>query len=175
MPKFQDGISPIKWALLCAFFMVNLGQLRNLLIIKDRKAVVVKLSIVAITLNIIANYVAIKAGFGITGVAASSSIAAFFFFLSLSIVALKYAESVSLLSFLASVLIPPLCLLLALLALDHFVIYGNLIVEFVIKVFFFLLASLFVGFYINRRTNIVTIVLKIITNRIKEEISAIRY
>ena len=167
MPKFQDGISPIKWALLCAFFMVNLGQLRNLLIIKDRKAVVVKLSIVAITLNIIANYVAIKAGFGITGVAASSFIAAFFFFLSLSIVALKYAESVSLLSFLASVLIPPLCLLLVLLALEYFVIYGNLVVEFAIKVFFFLLASLFMGYYINRRTNIITIVLKIITNRVK--------
>jgi hypothetical protein len=74
---------------------------------------------------------------------------------------------VSLFSFLTSVLIPPLCLLLVLLALEYFVIYGNLVVEFAIKVFFFLLASLFIGYYINRRTNIITIVLKIITNRVK--------
>ena len=167
MPKFQNGISPIKWALLCTFFMVNLGQIRHLLIMKERQIVVMKMSIVAITLNIIANYFAIKGGFGITGVAASSSIAAFFLFLSLSIIALKYVESVSLFSFLTSVLIPPLCLLLALLALEYFVIYGNLVVEFAIKVFFFLLASLFMGYYINRRTNIITIVLKIITNRVK--------
>ena len=175
MPKFQEGISPMKWALLCTFFMVNLGQVRNLLIMKERQVVVMKMSIVAITLNIIANYIAIKAGFGITGVAVSSSIAAFFFFLSLSIIALKYVESVSLFRFLTRVLVPPLCLLLALLALEHFVIYGILVVELAVKVFFFLLASLFVGFYINRRTNIVTIVLRIIMNKIKGEMSAIRY
>ena len=174
MPKFQEGISPMKWALLCTFFMVSLGQVRHLLIMKERQVTVMKMSIAVIALNIVINYAAIKSGFGITGVAASSSIAAFLFFLGLSIVALKYIDRLTLFHFLTRVLVLPLCLLLAILALEHFVIYGILVVELAVKVFFFLLASLFVGFYINRRTNIVTIVLRIIMNKIKVEMAVIR-
>ena len=166
IPKFQPGINSMKAMLFSTFFMIVSGLWENFLVVKNRQIVLVITSISAIIMNIILNYILIKMHFNITGVAMASSFTTFFVFITFSILGMYYLENIKgFFLFFIRVLTPLVLITLEVLLIERFVYFANPILECLIRLFVFLICSIGIAFYINRRTGAVNIIIDILRDK----------
>lgn len=168
LPKFLPGINAMKGMLLCTFFMLVAGQLHNLLVLKKKQSLLIATVISAISLNIIGNYLLIKAGFGITGVSLSSAFSTFFVFIIFSFLGMRYLHNLAGMPlFIARVFIPLVFTVLILFFLERFMIFPNIILECILRLLIFSLYSLAIVYYINRQTGLVGVLFSIVKDRLR--------
>jgi len=169
MPKYTAGIQAMKVMMLCTFFIVIAGHLRNFLVMKNRQIALMNITIFAIALNVIMNYIAIKFGYGIAGVAGASSVAALVMFFAIAVFALSYIEGASLAGFFVRVFALPLYSVLVMLTLEHFLGTAQSIRGAVLALVFFLIASSLTVYYVNRKTNVIGMLVDMVKEKFKNK------
>lgn len=167
VPKFLPGISAMKAMLISTFFMLISWQLQNILVIKKKQMIMVAAVFSAIIINIICNYLCIRYGLGITGVAASSSFAAFLVFVAFSVLGMYYLKAVNKLgSFFLRIFIPFLLTAAVLFLIERSITAANPIAACSLSLLLFSAYSSAVVFYLNKRAGLVNIVVSIIREKI---------
>lgn len=173
IPRFHPGLNAMKAMLFSTFFMIVSGLWENLLVVKNRQIILVITSISAIIINIILNYVAIKMHFGIAGVAMASAFTTFLVFIIFSILGMRYLENLKgLILFFVRVFSPLILIIIEILLIERFICFANPILECLIRLFVFLMCSIGVAFYINRRTGAVDIIITILMDKFIKSKSA---
>jgi len=166
IPRFHPGLNAMKAMLFSTFFMIASGLWENFLVVKNRRIILVITSISAIIMNIILNYIAIKMHFGIVGVATASAFTTFLVFIIFSITGMHYLENLKgLILFFVRVLSPLILIVIEILLIEHFICFANPILECLMRLLLFLICSLGVAFYINKRTGAINIIINILRDK----------
>jgi Na+-driven multidrug efflux pump len=120
----------------------------------------------AIIMNIILNYVVVKMHFGIVGVAMASAFTTFLVFIIFSILGMHYLENLKgLILFFVRVLSPLMLIIIEILLIERFICFANPILECLMRLLLFLICSLGVAFYINKRTGAINIIINILRDK----------
>ncbi|MFH0732461.1 MAG: oligosaccharide flippase family protein [Candidatus Omnitrophota bacterium] len=82
LPKFTPGIIAMQIILLDVFFRALCPQTRAFLVAVNKTRWIIKVVLITIALNIILNYILIRKGHGIEGVAVATAISSFFLFIA---------------------------------------------------------------------------------------------
>ena len=166
IPRFHPGLNAMKAMLFSTFFMIVSGLWENLLVVKSRQIILVITSMSAIIMNIILNYVVVKMHFGIVGVAMASAFTTFLVFITFSILGMHYLENLKgLIMFFVRVLSPLMLIIIEILLIERFICFANPILECLMRLFLFLICSLGVAFYINKRTGAKNIIINILRDK----------
>ncbi|NQT95559.1 MAG: oligosaccharide flippase family protein [Candidatus Omnitrophica bacterium] len=159
LPKFIPGILAMQILLLEIFFASCCAQAYYFIIAMKKQARVIFIVISAIILNVIGNYVLIKKGYGIYGVAYATSFVTFLNFIVLQTYAMKhFAKAKEILFFLGKIIAPLIYTLIIALFLESSVKIPNMYIETAVKSFLLLVASLPGLLYINRETKIINLI-----------------
>ncbi len=168
MPKFKPGINAMKAMLFYTFFLIMYGQWQNLLVVKERQNVLVLISLAAIIINTVLDFIAIRMHFGITGVAAASAFTTFSVFIAFTFLGMRYLENLKgLFLFLVSVFAPLFLVIFEIFLIERFIVSANPVLECLIRLLLFMICSLGIVFYINKRTGVVNIIINIIKNKFR--------
>jgi len=169
MPRYEPGISAMKVMLVCTFFMVVSGHLRNLLVMKERQVFLMKLTFLAIVINAVVNYSVLRAGMGITAVAAASSFTAFVLFAGIFFFAIAYVKDIKPHRTFIRILAPFAYSIAVVFILEMVVPAKSILLTASIKLVSFALAALVIIFHVNRQTHVFAIVSGMIKDRFKKE------
>ncbi|MBF0215767.1 MAG: oligosaccharide flippase family protein [Candidatus Omnitrophica bacterium] len=169
MPDFGPGIGAMKMMLVCTFFIVLSGHIKNYLIVNNRVMFLLFTTLGAIAVNAGLNYFAIRNGFGITGVAVSSSIAAMLMFLVISVDIFGLVKGVSFTGYLARTFLPFILVFLVVFAIGSYVKFGNEALELAVKTVLYGLFTLAGLAYIDKNTGIGKILLELVSDKIKRK------
>ncbi|MDP2923631.1 MAG: polysaccharide biosynthesis C-terminal domain-containing protein [Candidatus Omnitrophota bacterium] len=168
LPKFTPGINAMRIFLLAIFFLTISSYPNNFLVAMEKQTVLIPIVSVSILVNIFLNYIFIKSGYGISGVALATSISAFVSFFIISLYALKHSEKmIGILKFFVIVLFPLAYCFFILKVISLFSFSCSVIIDAIFKAIVFVLFSLPLIFYINRKTGIVRILTDIILQKIR--------
>lgn len=164
LPRFIPGILAAQILLLDIFFRSCCPQARSFLIALNKQVKILPITITAILINIILNYIFIKMDFGIYGVAVGTSIATLFNFLCILIYAMShFAETKEILLFILRILFPLLYITAVVISCSCLIKAGNAYLNLAISIAVLAVFSIPLLFYINRKTHI----LRLIFNSIK--------
>ncbi|MDP8259075.1 MAG: oligosaccharide flippase family protein [Candidatus Aadella gelida] len=163
LPKFISGIPALKLLLIATFFYTASPQSDHFLIALNKQARLIPITSFVIVLNIIGNYILIKMGYGITGVAAATSIAAFAAFSVTLFYAMMHLGGIlNALKFMGKVVVPLLYATLVVIGLDRLIMFDNVWVMLSAKIIAF-------GFFfspwiykVNKATGIIAMVIGVI-------------
>jgi len=155
LPRFIPGILAMRVFLLAAFFTSLVPQASQSLIAMNKQVRLLYILGVTILVNAGLNYVFIRSGFGITGAATATSIAAFIYFAVTFIYSMRHFESIGGVARFVSVLLAPLLYSVIVLIVLERVIHGQVVVEALVKCVLFTAAFLPLLVYLNRRTDII--------------------
>jgi Na+-driven multidrug efflux pump len=163
LPKFIPGILAIQILLVDMFFRACYPQASHFIIALKKQIRIIPLMAALIILSFAINYVLIKKGYGIYGVAWGTSIVSFLTFIALQIYAMKhFAGPREILLFFLEVMAPFLYSVIAVLCLEYFIKAANIYVETAVKSCLFLFLSVPMLVYVNKKTGVVGIVFKAI-------------
>jgi O-antigen/teichoic acid export membrane protein len=169
LPQFKPGILAAQLFLLATYFEIASPQSDNFLVANNKQSKLMYIVGLALTFNIIFNYIYIKLGLGITGVTLATVISSF---ISFSIM-LLYAASLfeHKLSKITSVylitLIPLIYSLLILFILERFILINDVYLSALIKILLFTTAFIPFLWHLNRKTEIMKILFSYIGNKIR--------
>jgi len=170
LPQYIPGILALQILLISIFFISCFAQPRQFMIAINKKRQLVIFSAVAILMNTILNYVLIKRGYGIYGVAWGTSVASVFLFIMIQYYAMAQFERPSkILVFLISVFLPFVYIMAIVLLLEAVIHMQNLYMETLIKMFVVAIAAVPLFVYINRETGVVDVIFKIVRERIRSK------
>jgi O-antigen/teichoic acid export membrane protein len=166
LPQYVLGIVALQILLLDMFFQSCCSQAGQFLITLKKQAKIIPITVATITLNIILNYIFIKKGFGISGVALGTSLASFFSFVVLLVYAMKhFADGKDILIFILKLLLPLVYIASVVLSSSYFLRTRNIYMNFGISILILCIASFPLLFYINRKTHVLSIIFKMIFKR----------
>ncbi|MDP3791533.1 MAG: polysaccharide biosynthesis C-terminal domain-containing protein [Candidatus Omnitrophota bacterium] len=162
LPKFTPGILAIQILLIDMFFRSCSPQaVHFLIVIKDYKKIV-GVILVCIIVSVIGNYILIRKGFGIYGVAWATSIASLIYFSLLQVYALRYfMKPKEIVLFFIEITTPFIYSSIVILLLEFFVKVPNIYGCVLVKSVLLSIAMLPFLIYINARTNIIYHMLRI--------------
>ena len=160
LPKFTPGILVVQILLLDMFFRSCNPQFKHFLVALGKQKELILITVFAIILNIILNYLLISRGWGICGVAISTSITSFFVFLILLIYAVShFNEKINMLRFILKLTVPVCYTAFIIVVADSLVIVNNMYAKTVISLLILAVFSLPIYLYVNKRTKILNIVM----------------
>lgn len=165
MPKFTEGISAMKIILICTFFSVISGHMKNFLVMKERQILLMVITFIAVFINVILNYIAITSGYGISGVAAASAVTTFLMFISIAYFSVKYLDDLSKPMFTLNVLLPFVYIASIVFFVERTVSFGGPYISLFIKSAILCLMSTVIIWHVNKHTGIIGILLEIIVER----------
>lgn len=170
LPKFIPGLAAMRIFLVVTFFLTMVQYYYDYLVSQSKQAKVVPCTIIAIIISFILNYIMIKKGFGITGVAASTAIGAIISFIMISICALAQMQKKHILRSLCEVFCPLVYSVGMLCVLTHAIVLGNLVLAAFIKLIVFFIVFMPALYYLNKNTGIVQIFFTIIMDRFNKKV-----
>ncbi|MBI4707945.1 MAG: oligosaccharide flippase family protein [Candidatus Omnitrophica bacterium] len=168
LPKFSPGILAIQILLIDMFFRACYPQAIHFIVALKKQARILPIMGVAIILSVVGNYLMIKKGYGIYGVAATTSTVSFFSFVAIQTYALKhFARPKEIVLFFVEILAPFVYTMIFVLLLNKIIQIQNLYVGTLIKISILFIISLPLLFYINKKTQVLNLVVGIIKDKIK--------
>lgn len=169
LPKYTSGITALQIMLLSTFFLSCTPSAGQFLATIGKQARLIPISLTAIIINTGLNYIFIKNGFGISGVAAATSFSSFFIFLITLIYAMKHFTGIKEITvFIFKIMWPLLYIIGIIFGCDYFINKGNLYLEAGIKIIITVIASLPLFYLINKKTSIFNIIIKSIRGKFKK-------
>ena len=166
LPQFIPGIFAAQILLFDIFFRSCCPQAEQFLIALNKQAKILPITIVAIFINVVLNYIFIKMGFGIYGVAAGTAIAALFNFLGILIFAMSHFVSMKkTLFFILKILSPLVYIATVVVSCSYFIRAGNAYLSLAISIVVLAIFSTPLLFYIDRKTHILRMLLKFLTKK----------
>lgn len=166
LPKFIPGIVAMKVFLLTTFFATITCYYYDYIVALGRQAIVIPVTIVIILINVFLNYIFIKMGYGINGVACSGAISALIYFSVISIyVLICIRDSINILSSLFAILFPLIYSAIVLAIITNKVIYSNMIVEALLRLMIFAISFLPLVYYLNKKTDILNIFISMLMKK----------
>lgn len=170
LPKFIPGILAIQILLIDMFFRSCSPQAAHfLVVIKQYRKIVITMAI-CIVLSTVGDYILIKKGFGIYGVAWVTSVSSLIYFLLLQIFSLRYFMKLKAITlFILEIIAPFIYSLAIIFLLEFYVKVYSAYAEVIIKSVLFIGAMLPLLVYINRKTNVIHHVLNIYKKRSDEK------
>ncbi|MGB2630609.1 MAG: oligosaccharide flippase family protein, partial [Candidatus Omnitrophota bacterium] len=172
LPQFSPGILAMQILLLSMFFESSRVQAFHFIVAMKKQVRVIPLVVGAIILNAVGNYMFIKKGYGIYGVAWATSIVTFLSFVVMQSYAMKhFARAREIFQFIVKIVFPLVYTVAAVLLLEKYIVIRNAYLEVIIKScsLVFLSAPLFI--YINKVTGIITLLYSILKDKIFEKFS----
>jgi len=171
LPRYIPGIMSMRILLTGCFFISLAPLAQNFAISINKQTVLIPITAAAAGLGIGLNYVMIRMGYGINGVALGTSIAYFIYFVVVFYYALIHCEGWGkICDFFLRVIAPLLYAVILIVGIEHFVRAENIITKIFVQaaVFYFIYAP--VLWYINRKTRIITrVVMSIVDRRLLPE------
>lgn len=168
LPKFVPGLTAMRIFLLATFFMTVYGYYYDYLVAINKQRATIFIAALSIVISIVANYLFIRSGHGISGCALATTIAAFVSFIATSAYALYYLQDgKSLLGPLAMILAPLAYCAAALFVISRFISSPNLIVEAAARLMAFIVLFLPAAYYLNKQTGIARIFMSMVMEKIK--------
>jgi len=156
LPKFGEGLPAMRIYLLATFFNVLATQATVFITAQNKQVHLIPIALVSILLNIGLNILFIQAGFGITGVAAATSITGALAFLYTYFYAMKKVESLfKIIVLLLDVLLPLAVSAVAVLLFQQWIEMSNLLVESIVQAVVFGLVFIPLIWLLNVKTNVV--------------------
>ncbi len=168
LPQYVPGILSLQILLISVFFSSCVSQTMQFLIAINKRDKLVIFSVFAIILNVLLNYVFIKKGYGIHGVAWGTSLTSFFVFLIIQYYAMaQFAEHRKIISFFIIVLIPFAYILCFVLLAESVIRMENMYLETMLKIIILSIITLPLFIYIDKDTGILKSIFKVIRSKIK--------
>lgn len=160
MPKFIPGIVATQILLLDIFFRSCSPQASQFLVALGKQTKIIPISVITIILNIAFNYIFLKQGFGIEGVACGAALSSCFNFLAVLGYAMKHFAGFKEISkFVARVIFPLIYTAAVVLGCELFINITNPYFKLAINLTILTVSSLPLFFYINRKTHILNTLL----------------
>ncbi|MFA6635544.1 MAG: oligosaccharide flippase family protein [Candidatus Omnitrophota bacterium] len=157
LPDFEPGVTAVQILLLQMFFAASYTQASHFLVALGKQKMFIPITISAIIVNVVGNYIMIKNGFGIYGVAAVTSFVAFLNFVIFQTYAMKHFSGFRRISFfLCKVIFPLLYTATVVLLLNRNVHSQSYLLEIFFKISILLISSLPLYIYIEKKTNIIS-------------------
>lgn len=176
LPKFVPGIMAMRIFLLATFFFTVESYPNDLLVALEKQSKLIPVVGLSIFVNILLNYMFIKQGFGISGVAVATSISALISFLVIAVYALKHSETaIGIMGFFVKIAIPMVYSAAALTAVYSFISFQNLFIEALLRLIVFMCLVIPLMLYLNRETGIPSMILNMIIGKIKRKNGTKRY
>ncbi len=170
LPKFTPGIIAMRIFLLTTFFLSIVHYPNNMIVALKKQAKLIPITSFVVIINIVLNFVFIKRGYGINGVAVATAISAFISFFAISFYGLIHSENIfSIIKFFIKVLFPLVCCAVIVSLLDAFSLSRYAILDTIIKVLLFIIASLPLIFYINKKTGVVKMIIAMTLEKLKKK------
>ncbi len=168
LPQYIPGILSLQILLISVFFSSCHSQTMQFIIAINKKEKLVVFSILAVLLNILLNYIFIKIGYGIYGVALGTSLTSFFVFLIIQYYAMaQFEEFKKIVSFFIILLIPFVYILCSVLLIESLIYMQNLYVETLFKIMILSIIALPLFIYIDKDTGVLKSIFKIIRLKLK--------
>lgn len=168
LPKFIPGITAMKLYIIASFFSALMPFSSQFLIAVRKQYSLMPIMIFTIILNVIFNYVFIRNGFGISGVAAATLISVCISFIMLVSYAMRHFEDMrAILRDLASMLLPIAYTSLVLIFLEGMPKFSNIFLELISKESIFLAFCIPLILFLNQKTSILNMLFAIIAGKLK--------
>ena len=166
LPQFIPGIIAAQILLLDIFFRSCCPQAKQFLIALNKQVRVIPITVVAIVLNIFLNYIFIKKGMGIGGVALGTAISSFLNFILILFYAMAHFTNYrKILFFLLRIIFPVAYIAVIVISCTYFIGAGNPYLKLGLNLAILFLASAPLFIYIDRKTHILRMLLKFLTKR----------
>lgn len=163
LPKFTPGIPALKVLLVATFFYTASPQSDHFLIALNKQARLIPITCFVLVLNIAGNFLLIKNGYGITGIAVATTISAFAAFSITLFYALMHLGGIfNALKFVGIVISPLLYGSLIIVCLDRFIIADNVWVMILSKIVLFAVFFSPWVYKVNKTTGIIGMILAVI-------------
>jgi O-antigen/teichoic acid export membrane protein len=163
LPKFVPGILAIQILLIDMFFRSCSPQAIHFITALKKQVKAIPILICAIILNIIGDFCLIKMGHGIYGVAWVASVISFLVFVGLQTYAMMhFATFKEIVLFFMEIITPFIYTLVLVLLLEFYIKLPNVYVTVIFKCLLLGIGSLPILNYINRKTNVISLVLDIV-------------
>ncbi len=171
MPKYISGITALQILLAATFFEACSFQAGDFLITLNKQIKLIPITSAAIILNISLNYIFIKLGMGINGVALGTTLTSFFSLFVMLIYAMKhFTDLKSSIRFVFGLLLPFAYVCFILFACAYFTRALPVLIRLILQLGVFGLAVLPLFFYINKQTHIIGIIFKTLKESIKQKV-----
>jgi O-antigen/teichoic acid export membrane protein len=168
LPQYIPGILSLQILLISVFFNACISQTTQFIIAINKKEKLVIFSMFAIVLNIILNYIFIKIGYGIYGVAWGTSLTSFFIFLTIQYYAMaQFDKFKKIVSFFIILLIPFVYILCSVLLIELLICMQNLYMETLFKMMILAIIAIPLFIYIDKDTGVLKSIFKIIRLKLK--------
>ncbi len=166
LPKYVYGVTSLKILVCAIFFMSIVVNSKLFLITINKERHILFLQGISIVIAVILNYIFIKGGYGIMGVAIATAITYFIYSTSLFFYSFKhYINRISkLIKFFIKIYLPFLYIILILVLFDTFPITGNLFKDIIftsVKLLILLILSIPLLFLANKKTGVIKTFLNI--------------
>ncbi len=166
LPKFIPGILAMQILLIDMYFRSCYPQAFHFLIALKKQARSIPIVVGAIIFTIIGNYVLIKKGYGINGVAITTSIASFLSFLAMQTYAMKhFAKPKEIFKYYLEFLAPFIYAFIVIILVDKFININNLYISVMVKNLVFLAIISPLLFYIEKKTQIISLIINMLKER----------
>jgi O-antigen/teichoic acid export membrane protein len=158
LPEYIPGILAMQILLIGIFFETCRAQSFFFIIALKKQAKVIPIAVIAIGLNVLGNYILIKMGYGIYGVAAATAFVSFLSFLGIQIYAMRHFAMIKdIIGFLVEIIIPLIYTAVVALFLERFLATGNVYYDVICKSLGLTFSSVPLFLYIQKRTGIISL------------------
>jgi len=169
LPKFTPGLTAMRVFLIATFFMTICGYYYDYLVAVNKQLKTIPITLIAITLSVTLNYMSIKRGYGISGCAASTAIAAFLLFTMTSLYALAHLQNKKgMYKSCFGIFIPLLYSALIVVIVTHVITMHNLVLEALARLIVYFTTFLPALYYLDKETGVVMFFIKMVSGKLKK-------
>jgi|GEM_PF-1371219 len=167
LPKFIPGILAMQILLIDMFFRSCYPQAFHFIIAMKKQARVIPIVVAAILLNILGNFILIRKGYGIYGVACATSIVSFLSFVVIQSYAMKHFAGIrEIILFLIKIMAPFVYTVAVVAGLNRFIVIDNLYAQMLTRSVLLIIFSIPMLYHINRETGVIKLISKTIRSNI---------
>jgi len=149
------------------FFRSCYPQAFHFIIAMKKQARVIPIVVAAILLNILGNFILIRKGYGIYGVACATSIVSFLSFVVIQSYAMKHFAGIrEIILFLIKIMAPFVYTVAVVAGLNRFIVIDNLYAQMLTRSVLLIIFSIPMLYHINRETGVIKLISKTIRSNI---------
>ena len=168
LPQYIPGILALQILLLDTYFRSCSPQSQQFIVSIGKQARIIPISIIAICVNVLFNYIFIKIGWGIYGVALGTSIASFLAFVATLFYAMKhFTNTKEIIIFLLRIIFPMVYILGVLLLSAKAINVSNIYIELAVRIAILVVAAIPLLIHLEIKMHVFSTLIKLITKRHK--------
>ncbi len=161
LPKYIPGIDSMKILLFGCFFISLVPLTHNFVVAINKQMVLIPLTLAAVIAGIGVNYLAIKMGYGIAGVALGTSIAYFIYFAMMFFFALIHCDKLaSVIKSFLKICLPLFYALIIIVGLEYLVRIGHVMIRAAVQALIFSVVYIPMLWYLDRKTGVILKILR---------------